>query len=77
MKDHLTALTEAVRLARLEIACFYDKDCRATAEYAIRRLDGLLNNHEIDEAMAMFSTDETSPSIVPELQERDTAKRHH
>ena len=77
MKDYMTALTEAVRLARLEIACYYDRDCRATAEYAIRRLDGLLNNHSVDEAMAVFSANEPSPSIVPEMPERTTAKHHH
>jgi len=77
MKDYLTTLTEAVRLARLEIACYYDKDCRATAEYAIRRLDGLLNNRRVDEAMAVFSSAQDSPPIVPEMPERKAAKHHH
>jgi hypothetical protein len=64
-------------LARLEIGCYYDKDCRATAEYAIKRLDGLLNNRQVDEAIAVFSSGEASPSIVPEMQERKAAKHHH
>ena len=39
MKDFVTALTEAVRLARLKLACYRDKQCRGTAEFSIRRLD--------------------------------------
>jgi hypothetical protein len=77
MKDYVTALTEAVRLARLEIACYHDKDCRATAEFAIRRLDGLLNNRQVDEAIAVFSSAEVSPPIVPEMPARKAAKHHH
>ena len=77
MKDHLTALTEAVRLARLEIACHHDKDCRATAEYAIKRLDALLNARQVDQAIAAFAPEEASPSIVPQMQERNASKLHH
>jgi hypothetical protein len=77
MKDHVTALAEAVRLARLEIACYYGKDCRGTAESAIKRLHGLLNNRQIDEAMAVLSPDEVSPSIVPEVQKHRATKHHH
>jgi hypothetical protein len=69
MKEHLTALTEAVRLARLEIACYRDQDCRGTPEFTVRRLEELLNAPPVNEAMAVFSPDEASPSIVPELHE--------
>ena len=48
MKDYLTSLTEAVRLARLEIACYRDKDCRGTAEFTINRLDELLNSRHVN-----------------------------
>ena len=68
MKDFVTALTEAVRLARVELACYRDKDCRGTAEYSIRRLDELLNSRQVTEAMAVFA--QASPSIVPEPAEK-------
>jgi hypothetical protein len=74
MKDFVTALTEAVRLARLEVACYRDRACRDSAELTINRIDELLNNRSVDEAMAVFVPEEPSPSIVPEMQER---KRRH
>ena len=55
MKDFVTALTEAVRLARVELACYRDKHCRGTAEYSIRRVDELLNSRQVNEAMAVFA----------------------
>ena len=70
MKDHVIALTEAVRLGRLEIACYRDKDCRGTAEFTINRLEELLNDRGVNEAMAVLSLNEASPSIVPELREQ-------
>ena len=70
MKDHVIALTEAVRLVRLEIACYRDKDCRGTAEFTINRLEELLRHRGVDEAMAVLSPNEASPSIVPELREQ-------
>jgi hypothetical protein len=73
MKDHLTALTEAVRLARLEIGCFRDQTCRATAEWHINRLDRLLSDRKVDEAMAVFASEAQSPSIVPDIT-RQTVK---
>ena len=78
MKDFVIALTEAVRLARLEIACYRDKDCRGTAEFTIRRLEALLTNVQVNEAMAVFAPNEASPSIVPELhdQHRQSLKQH-
>jgi hypothetical protein len=75
MKDFVTALTEAVRLARLELACYRDKHCRGTAEYSIRRLDELLNSRQVNEAMAVFA--QASPSIVPELAEQPGQSRKH
>jgi hypothetical protein len=70
MKDYVTALTEAVRLARLQIACYRDKDCRGTAEFTTKRLEEVLNHRDVNEAMAVFSPDEPSPSLVPELREQ-------
>ena len=73
MKDFVTALTEAVRLARLELACYRDKRCRGTAEYSIRRLDELLNSRQVNEAMAVFA--QASPPIAPEL--AGQSRKHH
>ena len=73
MSEALLALTEAVRLARLEIECYHDDRCRGTPEGAIRRLTELLCNKDIDAAMALVAGDQDSPSIVPQ----PTKERHH
>jgi len=72
MKDHLTALTEAVRLARLELNCYRDPRCAATPEWTLRRLESLLADPKVNEAMAVLTSD-GSPSIVPDLP-RQTAE---
>jgi hypothetical protein len=77
MKDYVTALSEAVRLARLEIACYRDKNCRGTAEFTIKRLEQLLTERGVNEAMALFSPNEASPSIVPELRKQHRATLKH
>ena len=73
MNDALLSLTEAVRLARLEVECYYDDRCRGTAEGAVKRLAELLCNKNIDAAMALVSGDQESPSLVPEQRQ----ERHH
>jgi hypothetical protein len=73
MKDHLTALTEAVRLACLELNCYRDPRCAATPEWTIKRLELLLRDPKVNEAMAALSS-ENSPSIVPSLPQRETVK---
>jgi hypothetical protein len=70
MKNAVIALTEAVRLARLEIACYRDNDCRATPEWTINRLGELLGDKSIDDAMAVLAPDAESPSIIPQEAER-------
>jgi hypothetical protein len=72
MNEALLALTEAVRLARLEIECFHDDRCRGTPEGTIKRLTELLCNRDMNAAMAMIEADEASPSIVPH-----EGERHH
>jgi hypothetical protein len=69
MKNAVIALTEAVRLARLEIACYRDSDCRSTPEWTINRLAELLGNKFVDNAMAVLAPDAESPSIVPNEKE--------
>jgi len=66
MKDHLIALVEAVRLARLELECFRNPMCRATEAWTIKRLARLLESEEVSRAMQSLAPDEGySPSIIP------------
>ena len=70
MKDHVIALVEAVRLARLELACYRDPQCAATPEWTVNRLAELLGGRSVTEAMAALHPDAESPSIVPDQDER-------
>jgi hypothetical protein len=70
MKDAVIAITEAVRLARLEIACYRDNDCRGTPEWTVNRLAELLGDKSVDDAMAVLAPDAESPSIIPQAAER-------
>lgn len=73
MSEALLALTEAVRLSRLEIECFDDPRRRATEAWTIKRLRELLCSADINAAMALIEADQTSPSIVPQ----QASERHH
>ncbi len=66
MKNHLITLIEAIRLARLELDCYRDPTCRASADWTIGRLSELLENKDVSEAMAALVPSEDSPSIAPE-----------
>jgi hypothetical protein len=70
MKDALLALTEAVRLARLEIGCYRDEKCRGTAEGTVERLARILGDDDVNAAMALIDPDAESPSIIPAERER-------
>jgi len=74
MKDQLIALTEAVRLAQLELECYSDPRCRSTPEWTIKRLQTLLCDPKVKEALSVFIPDDRSPSIVPDWPERETVK---
>ncbi len=77
MKNALLALTEAVRRARLEIACYQDPTCRGSAEGTVDRLAKLLGDDEINAAMALINPDAESPSIVPQHDDqRQSVGRH-
>ena len=56
MKDHLISLVEAVRLARLELKCQQDPNCRASEEWTLKRLRELLGSTKVSEAMAVSGT---------------------
>lgn len=81
MQNALLALTESVRRARLEIACYRDDTCRGTAEGTLERLAKILGNEEINAAMALIDPDAESPSIIPQheeqQQERQSAAGRH
>jgi len=66
MKNHVVALVEAVRLARLELDCYRDPNCGASAEWTIKRLSELLESKDVNEAMAAIVPGEESPSIAPD-----------
>jgi hypothetical protein len=71
MKDDLIAIVEAVRLARLELQCSRDPNCRASDSWTLRRLSQLLESQEMDEAMQRLVPEEESPSIVADPAPRD------
>ncbi|MDO9412582.1 MAG: hypothetical protein Q7T81_08425 [Pseudolabrys sp.] len=77
MKNALLALTEAVRQARLEIACYRDDLCRGTPEGTVDRLSKILGDEEINAAMALIDPDAESPSIVPQQEERRVSAGRH
>ena len=66
MKNHVTALVEAVRLARLELACYRDPCCGASADRTVIRLSEVLDAKTVTDAMASLTADAEGPSIVPE-----------
>jgi hypothetical protein len=66
MKDAVMALVEAVRVARLEIECYRDPRCRASAVWTVNRLDELLTDKAVSEAMQVLAPDAESPSIIPD-----------
>jgi hypothetical protein len=75
IKGALLELTEAVRLARLEIACYRDDMCRGTAEGTVERLAKILGNEDINAAIALIDPSAESPSIIP--QDEREKLRHH
>jgi hypothetical protein len=66
MKDNVVALVEAIRLARLELDCYRDPRCSASPEWTIERLEHLLLDPTVSNAMAVLAPDAESPSIVPD-----------
>ena len=73
MKDSVVAIAEALRLARLELECYRDPNCRASAEWTIQRLDRLLNDRAVTAAMALLVPDMESPPLIPK---DDLARAH-
>jgi hypothetical protein len=65
MKDQLVVLLEALRLARLELECYRDPQCRASADWTVQRLDELLNDRAVTAAMSTLSPETESPPLAP------------
>jgi hypothetical protein len=65
MKDSIIALVEAVRIARIEIECYRDPHCRASAEWTVQRLNEILTASDVTDAMRTLAPDAESPSIAP------------
>jgi hypothetical protein len=63
MKQHLTALVEAVRLARREIAHHGDAARPASADVTIRRLSDLLQSDEVTRALAALAPAEDPAEV--------------
>jgi hypothetical protein len=66
MKDSIVALTEAVRLARLELECYRDPTCRASPEWTLNRLDTLLHDSAVNLAMSVLFPELEGPPLVPQ-----------
>jgi len=75
MKDSVVALIEAVRLSRLELHCYRDHRCAATPEWTIERLEQLLLDPKVGEALHIVSPAAENPSIVP--QQSEIGLDHH
>ena len=67
MKDHLIALAEAIRLARLELHCYRDPRCAGSPEWTIKRLETLLLDPAIGQAMLVVAPEAESPPLVPDM----------
>lgn len=77
MQSALLALTDAVRRARLELACYRDPDCRGTADGTVDRLAKILGNEDMNAAIALIDPDAESPSIIPQHDDqRQSVERH-
>jgi hypothetical protein len=73
MKDSIVAIAEALRLAGLELECYWDPNCRASPDWTIKRLDRLLNDRAVTAAMAVLLPDMESPPLMPK---DDLARTH-
>ena len=60
MKDSVIALIEAIRLARLELHCYRDNRCAGTPEWTIDRLEQLLLDPQVGNALHVVSPDAES-----------------
>ena len=74
MEDSLIALVEAVRLARLELHCYRDPRCAASADWTVERLERLLQDPKVSQAMHALVPNAESPSIVPAQSEEEVVE---
>lgn len=62
MKNHLIALAEAVRLARRELESL-EHAGKVAPDTAIKRLTELLDNEDVNDALAALSPVDDAPSM--------------
>ena len=65
MKDSIVVIAEALRLARIELECYRNPDCRASAEWTLTRLDNLLSDRAVTAALAVLVPELESPPLTP------------
>lgn len=65
MQRDIFAVLEAVRQARSELEGLRDPQRQTTAERTVRRLSRVLEDKELDEAIARLLGEEDSPPIAP------------
>jgi hypothetical protein len=63
MKNHVVALAEAVRLARLELETAGGSASASAAEKTIQRLTELLENDDVNHALAALNPVDDAPSM--------------
>lgn len=63
MKNHVVALTEAVRLARRELEVLGDTAETASAHTAIKRLTKLLESEDVSDALTALNPVDDAPSM--------------
>jgi hypothetical protein len=72
MNDSVIALIEPVRLARLELHCYQGHRCAATPEWTIERLENLLLDPKVGEALnRLAGCRESLPRAAAERRARD------
>jgi hypothetical protein len=66
MKNHVVALAEAVRLARRELEIAGTSAEAASPDQTIKRLSELLDNKDVEHALAALNPVDDAPSIQSE-----------
>lgn len=66
MKNHVVALAEAVRLARRELEIAGTSAEAASPDQTIKRLSELLENKDVEHALAALNPVDDAPSIQSE-----------
>jgi hypothetical protein len=66
MHDKITTVLEAMRRAQAKVA-FYSEPGNRNAEKAFREIAGILDNHELLDAMRSLYAPTSAPSVSPDF----------